>query len=292
MSVNWLAVPVISTERMNSRVLMKLAAVPVALAAVLLACGPAEAASVTTLSGAQGWRVSPFNAGTVAISTAVDEDGTLKLDNRAGGARAQAQLPLHTTLADVMNHPIGYRVFVACGAEPRFGANLQIEILSPHYTTLSFQPQLAGDLELHSWESFFSNRSAKLWWSSRAFGPIASNTPVSLNDILAAQGSGAQVINAYLNVSAHLNVHVNDVELHGVHYVFRAPNDTDEQPESPGEEAGDTAGADSSCTGSATGPTLAQTGIDVAPWGWGALGLVAAGGVTQAAMRTRLHRRR
>ena len=264
---------------------------PVALAVLLIGSGLAAAASVTTLSGAQGWRVSPFNAGTVAISTAVDEDGTLKLDNRAGGARAQAQLPLHTTLGDVVNHPIGYRVFVACGALPRFGANLQIEILSPHYTTLSFQPQLAGDLELHSWESFFSNRSAKLWWSSRAFGPIAANTPVSLNDILAAQGPGAQVINAYLNVSAHLNVHVDDVELHGVRYVFRTPNDADEQPAGPGEQAGDTAGADSSCTGGQSGPTLAHTGTDVAPWGWAALGLVAAGSVTQAATRTRLHRR-
>lgn len=280
---------------MKSRMLMKRAAVPVALAALLLASGPAAAASavrITTLSGAQGWRVSPFNAGTVAISTAVDEDGTLRLDNRAGGARAQAQLPLHTTLADVISHPIGYRVFIAAGAglaALRFGANLQIEILSPHFTTLSFQPQLAGDLELHSWESFFSNRSARLWWSSRAFGPIAANTPVSLNQVLAAQGPHARVTNAYLNVSNNEDVHVNYVLLHGVIYRFGVLTDTDEGPPGKSEESADTAEAGSGAAGTGTGSVaaLAQTGPDVAPLGWAAIGLVATGGIAQAAARTR-----
>jgi hypothetical protein len=60
---------------MKHRRLTGLAVVPLTLA--MLTAGPAGAASgvrVTTLSGAQGWRVSPSNAG--------------------GGARAQAQLPL------------------------------------------------------------------------------------------------------------------------------------------------------------------------------------------------------
>ena len=267
---------------------MRLAAVPAALATLLLASGPASAATVTTLSGAQGWRVSPFNFGTVAISTAVDDDGTLKLDNSGGGARAQAQLPLHTTLAAVMNHPIGYRVFVASGSDPRHGANLQLEILSPHYTTISFQPQLAGDLELHSWESFFSNRSGRFWWSSRSFGPIVAQTPVSLNEILAAQGPNAQIINAYLNVSGTLDVHVNDVTLHGVTYVFRVPAEAGEQTPGTNDEPGEGPGA---APGSGTGAVLAQTGSDATPLGWAAIGLITAGAVTRTAVRGRLRRR-
>src|SRR5258708_14291610 len=103
---------------MGPRLLPGLAGAP--WPSAMLTAGPAGAVSgvrVTTLSGAQGWRVSPANAGEVAISGAVDDpvrrDGSLHLDNLAGGARAQAQLPLIAPLDRVADRPIAYSAYCA-----------------------------------------------------------------------------------------------------------------------------------------------------------------------------------
>jgi hypothetical protein len=69
---------------MKHRLLTGLAVVPLSLA--VLTAGPADAVAgvrVTTLSGAQGWRVSPHNTGEVAISGAVDDP--VRKDGIAGG---------------------------------------------------------------------------------------------------------------------------------------------------------------------------------------------------------------
>jgi hypothetical protein len=88
---------------MKHRLLTGLALAPLTLA--VLTDEPANADSgmrVTPLPGAQGWRVSASDAGEGAISGTVDDpvrrDGSLRLNNLAGGARAQAQLPLGAPL--------------------------------------------------------------------------------------------------------------------------------------------------------------------------------------------------
>jgi hypothetical protein len=218
----------VSTVIMKHRLLTGLAVAPLTLAA--LCAGPANAVSgvrVTTLSGAQGWRVSPSNAGEVAISGAVDDpvrrDGSLRLDNLGGGARAQAQLPLNAPLGQVAGRRIAYSAYVASGSGPEYGANLQLEIAGGNfYTTLSYQPQLDGGMSTGSWRTFANRGGAAVWWSSRAFGSIPSNQPVTLADVVAAEGSGAHVVNVYLNVSAALDAYVDNVAVDGVRYNFAA----------------------------------------------------------------------
>jgi hypothetical protein len=97
---------------MRHRLLAGLAIAPLVLAALTATAAAASTVRVTTLSGSQGWRVSPFNAGEVAISGAVDDpvhrNGSLLLENLNGGARAQAQLPLIAPLSQVADRPISY----------------------------------------------------------------------------------------------------------------------------------------------------------------------------------------
>ncbi|MBS2551378.1 hypothetical protein KGQ19_31365 [Catenulispora sp. NL8] len=213
---------------MKHRLLTGLAVAPLTLA--VLTAGPAGAVAgvrVTTLSGAQGWRVSPSNTGEVAISGAVDDpvrkDGSLRLDNLAGGARAQAQLPLVAPLGKVAGSRIAYSAYVASGADPQYGVNLQLEIAGGNfYTTLSYQPHLDGGLGTGTWRTFANRRGAAVWWSSRAFGAIPANKPVTLADVVAAEGPNAHVINVYLNVSAALDAYADNVAVDGVRYNFAA----------------------------------------------------------------------
>ncbi|MFC1440269.1 hypothetical protein ABUW04_18610 [Streptacidiphilus sp. N1-10] len=213
--------------------------VTAASAAVLmagLAWPSAQAAGVVTVRQAQidkgsPWAVTPDSNGVAAIGTLADpdfSDGSARL-KIGPGQRAQLGHILNGKLSTVSTQPMSYDLYVngsdsTASAVP-FGANLQLVITAPTFTTLSFQPQLNGGVTAGSWHEFVQ-RSTSKWRTSRAFGTFAAGSDATLKQFLAAAGGEATVAGVILNVgalgdaSASLDTYVDDVRVGGSRFNF------------------------------------------------------------------------
>jgi hypothetical protein len=213
--------------------------VTAASAAVLMAAlawPSAQAAGVVTVRQAQidkgsPWAVTPDSTGVAAIGTLADpvfSDGSARL--KVGpGQRAQLGHVLNGKLSTLSTQPMSYDLYVngsgsTAGAVP-YGANLQLVITAPTFTTLSFQPQLNGSVTANSWHEFAEGSTSK-WRTSRAFGTYAAGSDATLKQFLAAAGGEATVAGVILNVgalgdaSASLDTYVDNVRVGGSTFNF------------------------------------------------------------------------
>ena len=196
----------------------------------------AHAAGVVTVRQAQinqgsPWGVSPDSNGVAAIGTLADpvhSDGSARL-KIGPGQRAQLGHLLNGRLSVIAAQPMSYGLYVdssdsTASAVP-FGANLQLVISAPVFTTLSYQPQLNGTVTADTWQTF-TQRSNSKWRTSRAVGSVAAGSDVTLKDILAAEGGEATVAAALVNVgalgdtSASLDTYVDNVSVGGSTFNF------------------------------------------------------------------------
>jgi hypothetical protein len=218
-----------------NRVGRQMLAVGVAASGLALTTPSAFAADITVRPGditaGTPWSVSPNNTGTVGIGALADPihfDGSAHLQI-AGGERAQLQHRIVERLSQVAAQPLSYQVYVdPAGTTPDAVAsavNLQLEVGAPIFTTLSFQPQLAGGSAAGEWRTFV-NSPTSLWRTSRAVGSLAAGTDHTLADYIAAQGPNGIVINSYLTIgtlgdpAATVNAYADNVSVGGDTYNF------------------------------------------------------------------------
>lgn len=139
----------------------------------------------------------PVSCVALAVPSAFAADVTVTPADR----RAQLALPLRETLAEFARRPLSYQVYVdPAGTEPaaaEYGANLQLQVSGPTYTTLSFRPQLEGGAVAGAWKKFTSAENARVWRTSRDIRPYPAGSDHSLADYLAAEPD-SQVNAAFL----------------------------------------------------------------------------------------------
>ncbi|MBR7835677.1 hypothetical protein KDL01_20545, partial [Actinospica durhamensis] len=208
------------------------AALGVAVSCVVVGAPSAFAADVTVrpadLAAGTSWVVSPFNTDVAEIGALADPihfDGSAHLQVAAADQRAQLALPLDASLAHLEAEPLSYQIYVdPRGSDPNVvasGVSLQLQVSSPTFTTLSFQPQNAGGAVAGEWRTF-TNADAPLWRTSRAFGHFAAGSDHSLADYIDAVPQ-SQVNAAFLNVgtgAAELNAYTDNVAIDGDTYNF------------------------------------------------------------------------
>jgi hypothetical protein len=219
-----------------------------AVSAVALQPLAAQAAGSTVtvrqagIASGSPWGVAAGSSGTAGIGPLADpvhSDGSAQI---AVGPGQQARLvhPINhagggESLKTLMATPLAYDLFVdaqrSTADSITHGANLQLEVFVPSFTTLSFQPQLNGGVVANRWHTF-TNTAHSLWRTSRAVGSLAAGSDHTLAEYLTAFGGDATVGNAYLNVgtlgdpAAKLATYVDDVAIGGTQYNF-AVNDLD-----------------------------------------------------------------
>jgi hypothetical protein len=218
-----------------------------AAASVVIAAPAAFAADVTVrpadISAGTPWAVSPNNTGTAGIGALADPihaDGSAHLQV-TGGQRAQLKHSFTASLASVAAQPLSYQVYVdpngSSAASIRYGVNLQLEVGGPIYTTLSFQPQLAGGAAADTWTTF-TNSATSLWRTSRAVGALPAGTDHTLADYISAEGNST-VIASYLNIgvlgdpTATLNAYADNVSVDGTTYNFATAQPAEAVVEAP-----------------------------------------------------------
>ena len=190
------------------------------------------------------WAVSPDSTGVAEIGALADpvhSNGSAHL--KVGpGQRAQLVRSVTGQLSTLANQPMRYDLYVdgtdSTPSAVPFGANLQLEVASPTFTTLSYQPQLNGGVTANTWQTFTETASSK-WRTSRAIGSIPAGSDATLKQLLAAEGGQATVRASYLSVgrlgdtAATLDTYVDNVSVAGHTYDFAVNGEPQAEVEAP-----------------------------------------------------------
>ncbi|GAA4091140.1 hypothetical protein GCM10022248_71650 [Nonomuraea soli] len=184
----------------------------------------------------------PNNAGrppgvheVAAFTDPVRFNGSLHL-RLGGGEQAQAARYFvqggqiqHIPLARIAASPVSYDTYVNSAASTATGVapSLQLPMFcGGQFTTLSFQPQLAGGVKPDEWQHFTSTGSS-MWRTSRAIAGVAAGGDATFDTFVnACTGTDDGAIGVIANIgrlgdaTATLDTYVDNLTLLGTTYDF------------------------------------------------------------------------